>query len=47
MSTHREMEAWSNSALYQLIRQRGPISERVLEIEFPEAGAEAYCFIFG
>ena len=33
--------------LYQLIRQQGPISERVCEIEFLEAGVEAYCFTFG
>ena len=32
---------------YQLIRQSGPISERLLEIEFLAAGVEAYCFTFG
>ncbi len=32
---------------YQLIRQQGPISTRRFEIEFVEAGAEAYCFTFG
>jgi thiol-disulfide isomerase/thioredoxin len=32
---------------YQLIRQQGPIVERLFEIEFLEAGAEAYCFTFG
>jgi hypothetical protein len=32
---------------YQLIRQHDPISERVFEIEFLAAGAEAYCFTFG
>ena len=32
---------------YQLIRQPGPIVERRFEIEFTEAGAEAYCFTFG
>jgi thiol-disulfide isomerase/thioredoxin len=32
---------------YQLIRQDGPIVERRFEIEFLEAGAEAYCFTFG
>ena len=32
---------------YQLIRQPGPIAERVCEIEFPDAGVEAYCFTFG
>jgi len=33
--------------LHQLIRQPGPISERLFEIEFLEAGVEAYCFTFG
>ena len=32
---------------YQLIRQTGPIVERRFEIEFLDAGAEAYCFTFG
>ena len=32
---------------YQLIRQPGPIDDRRFEIEFLEAGAEAYCFTFG
>ncbi len=32
---------------YQLIRQPGPIAERTFEIEFLEAGVEAYCFTFG
>ncbi len=33
--------------LYQLIRQPGLGSERLVEIEFRDAGAEAYCFTFG
>ncbi len=33
--------------LYQLIRQPGLVKERSVEIEFLEAGAEAYCFTFG
>ena len=33
--------------LYQLLRQPGPIEERLVEIEFLDAGAEAYCFTFG
>jgi thiol-disulfide isomerase/thioredoxin len=37
----------ADQRLYQLIRQQGPISERVFEIEFLEPGAEAYCFTFG
>ena len=32
---------------YQLVRQSGAIVERVVEIEFLDAGAEAYCFTFG
>lgn len=33
--------------LYQLIRQRSPISERHFEIEFLDAGVEAFAFTFG
>jgi cytochrome c biogenesis protein CcdA/thiol-disulfide isomerase/thioredoxin len=33
--------------LYQLIRQRGEIGERTFEIEFLDAGAEAFAFTFG
>ena len=32
---------------YQLIRQRGPVTERRFEIEFLDAGVEGYCFTFG
>ena len=32
---------------YQLIRQTGDIEDRRCEIEFLDAGAEAYCFTFG
>jgi thiol-disulfide isomerase/thioredoxin len=32
---------------YQLIRQPGRIEERLFEIEFLDAGVEAYCFTFG
>jgi thiol-disulfide isomerase/thioredoxin len=32
---------------YQLIRQPTPIGERTFEIEFLDAGVEAYCFTFG
>jgi thiol-disulfide isomerase/thioredoxin len=32
---------------YQLIRQTGPIADRRFEIEFLDAGVEAYCFTFG
>jgi thiol-disulfide isomerase/thioredoxin len=33
--------------LYQLVRQHDGVSERTLEIEFLEPGAEAYAFTFG
>jgi Thioredoxin like C-terminal domain/AhpC/TSA family len=33
--------------MYQLIRQRGHITDRLFEIEFLEAGAEGFAFTFG
>jgi len=33
--------------LYQLIRQSGPIADRQFEIDFLEAGVEAFAFTFG
>ena len=33
--------------LYQLIRQRGRITDRTFEIEFPDPGVSAYVFTFG
>jgi thiol-disulfide isomerase/thioredoxin len=33
--------------LYQLVRQRGPIADRLFEIEFVDPGAAALCFTFG
>jgi thiol-disulfide isomerase/thioredoxin len=33
--------------LYQLIRQRDAIADRHFEIEFPDAGVEAFAFTFG
>jgi hypothetical protein len=33
--------------LHQLIRQRGPITDRTFEIAFDEPGVEAYVFTFG
>ncbi len=33
--------------LYQLIRQRGPITARTFEIAFADPGAQAYAFTFG
>jgi thiol-disulfide isomerase/thioredoxin len=33
--------------MYQLIRQQKPIGDRVFEIEFLDAGAEAFAFTFG
>ena len=37
----------ADQRLYQLIRQTGGVGERLCEIEFLDAGAEAYCFTFG
>jgi thiol-disulfide isomerase/thioredoxin len=37
----------SDQRTYQLIRQTGPVGERLFEIEFLDAGVEAYCFTFG
>jgi thiol-disulfide isomerase/thioredoxin len=37
----------SDQRAYQLIRQPGGIADRRFEIEFLEAGVEAYCFTFG
>jgi cytochrome c biogenesis protein CcdA/thiol-disulfide isomerase/thioredoxin len=33
--------------LYQLVRQAGPVMERTFEIEFLDAGVQAYAFTFG
>jgi hypothetical protein len=33
--------------MYQLIRQPPPIDDRLLEIEFPDGGVEAFVFTFG
>jgi hypothetical protein len=33
--------------MYQLIRQPEPVTDRQFEIEFPEAGVEAFAFTFG
>jgi thiol-disulfide isomerase/thioredoxin len=33
--------------VYQLSRQRGPITDRTFEITFLDPGAQAYCFTFG
>jgi hypothetical protein len=32
---------------YQLIRQPEAIADRLFEVEFSDAGVEAYCFTFG
>jgi hypothetical protein len=37
----------SDQRLYQLIRQPKPIADRLFEIEFPDAGVEAFAFTFG
>jgi hypothetical protein len=33
--------------LYQLIRQPGPVADRLFEIEFLDPGVEAFVFTFG
>jgi hypothetical protein len=37
----------SRPRLYQLIRERGPISDRTIEITFLASGAQVYVFTFG
>jgi thiol-disulfide isomerase/thioredoxin len=37
----------SDQRTYQLIRQPGGIADRLFEVEFLDAGLEAYCFTFG
>jgi Thioredoxin like C-terminal domain len=37
----------SNQRTCRLIRQPGPIADRLFEVEFQDAGVEAYCFTFG
>jgi hypothetical protein len=37
----------SEQRTYQLIRQPGPIGDHLFEVEFSDAGVEAYCFTFG
>jgi hypothetical protein len=39
--------ALTEQRLYQLIRQPGPVGDRTFEIEFLDAGAEAFAFTFG
>lgn len=33
--------------MYQLIRQKGPVRDAAFEIEFLDAGVEAFSFTFG
>ena len=37
----------SDQRMYQLIRQPGHIADRLFEIEFLDAGVEAFVFTFG
>jgi hypothetical protein len=37
----------ADQGLHQLIRQRGSVEDRLFQIEFEEAGVEAYSFTFG
>jgi cytochrome c biogenesis protein CcdA/thiol-disulfide isomerase/thioredoxin len=45
-----DAEGWGSvrdGRLYQLIRQSGPVTDRVFEIEFLSPGVRAYAFTFG
>jgi hypothetical protein len=37
----------SDQRTYQLVRQPGPITDRLFEVEFQDAGVDVYCFTFG
>jgi hypothetical protein len=37
----------TDQRLYQLIRQRGDVAERTLEVTFLDRGVELYVFTFG
>jgi hypothetical protein len=37
----------SEQRLYQLVRQKGPVRDRIFTIEFLDPGAEAFSFTFG
>ncbi len=37
----------TDQRLYQLIRQQGPIADRLFEIQFLDPGVQAYAFTFG
>jgi hypothetical protein len=39
--------ALTEQRMYQLVRQPGPIVDRLFEVEFLDAGAQALCFTFG
>jgi len=39
--------AVTEQRLYQLIRQKGPVTDRTFTIEFLDPGAEAFSFTFG
>jgi hypothetical protein len=38
---------FDNPRMYQLIRQRGSIDDRLFEIKFEDVGAEGFAFTFG
>jgi len=37
----------TDQRMYQLVRQPKPIADRLFEVEFLDAGAEAFAFTFG
>ena len=41
------MGTLADHRLYQLIRQKGPIKDHLFEVEFLDAGADAFAFTFG
>ena len=47
MWTTKTMGSSVNSALYQLIRQSGPITDGQFEVAFLGSGVEAFAFTFG
>ncbi len=47
MKPFRPSGTVTEQRLYQLIRQSGSIAERQFEIEFLDAGVEAFAFAFG
>lgn len=43
----RDLHPVTESRLYQLIRQPGPVADRIFEISFTDPGVQACEFTFG